>query len=45
VIHIGLNQELPNSMKKLERGLEPLVFASRWIQAPVFWGLILVFCG
>lgn len=28
-------------MKKMERGLELFVFASRWIQAPMFVGLIL----
>lgn len=28
-------------MKKLEHGLELFVFASRWIQAPMFIGLIL----
>jgi uncharacterized protein (TIGR00645 family) len=28
-------------MKKLERGLELFIFASRWIQAPMFVGLIL----
>ncbi len=28
-------------MKKIEHGLEAIIFASRWAQAPMFVGLIL----